>query len=64
MQSDNKSLVQSVVPIIGGFYITIGIIGFFVTGFSNFVEDGNDKLVKLKVIIPVKSLKFGRVQGQ
>jgi len=49
MQSDNKSLVQSVVPIIGGFYIAIGIIGFFVTGFSNFVEDGNDKLVGFQI---------------
>jgi hypothetical protein len=49
MQSDNKSLVQSVVPIIGGFYIAIGIIGFFVTGFGDFVQDTPDKLVGFSV---------------
>jgi hypothetical protein len=43
MQQD-KSLVQRVVPIIGAFYVLIGIVGFFVTGFSNFVQDTPDKL--------------------
>jgi hypothetical protein len=31
-------------PIIGLFYVIIGIIGFTITGFSNFVENTNDDL--------------------
>jgi Domain of unknown function (DUF4383) len=45
MSAGDKSLVQKVVPIIGAFYVLIGIVGFFVTGFSNFVQDTPDKLV-------------------
>jgi hypothetical protein len=45
MSAGDKSLVQRVVPIIGAFYVLIGIVGFFVTGFSNFVQDTPDKLV-------------------
>ena len=45
MSSGNKSLVQTVAPIIGGFYVLIGIVGFFVTGFSNFTQQTGDKLV-------------------
>ena len=45
----DKSLAQRVVPIIGAFYVTIGIIGFFVTGFSNFVQDTPDKLVGFSI---------------
>jgi hypothetical protein len=45
MSSGNKSLVQTVVPIIGAFYVLIGIVGFFITGFTNFVQNTDDKLV-------------------
>ncbi len=45
MSSGNKSLVQSIVPIIGAFYVLIGVVGFFVTGFSSFVENTNDSLL-------------------
>lgn len=44
-----KSLVQTVVPIIGAFYVLIGIAGFFVTGFTDFVQDTPDKLVGFSV---------------
>ncbi|MEA2155978.1 MAG: hypothetical protein QOE11_2118 [Solirubrobacteraceae bacterium] len=47
--SGNKSLVQTIVPIIGAFYVTIGIIGFFVTGFSNFVQNTDDKLIGFSI---------------
>ena len=43
--TEEKSLVQRVVPIIGGFYVAIGIIGFFVTGFTDWVQQTPDKLL-------------------
>ena len=49
MQGGSKSLVQSVVPIIGAFYVLIGVVGFFITGFSNFVQDTNDELVGFSI---------------
>jgi ABC-type transport system involved in multi-copper enzyme maturation permease subunit len=49
MSSGNKSLVQTVVPIIGAFYVLIGVIGFFVTGFSNFVQNTDDKLIGFSI---------------
>ena len=49
MSSGNKSLVQTVVPIIGAFYVLIGIVGFFVTGFTNFVQNTDDKLLGFSV---------------
>jgi ABC-type transport system involved in multi-copper enzyme maturation permease subunit len=49
MSSGNKSLVQTFVPIIGAFYVLIGVIGFFITGFSNFVENTNDKLIGFSI---------------
>ncbi len=45
MSSGNKSLVQTVVPIVGAFYVLIGVIGFFITGFGNFVQNTNDSLL-------------------
>ena len=32
----NTSLAQKVMPIVGAFYVLIGIVGFFVTGFDGF----------------------------
>jgi hypothetical protein len=49
MSSGNKSLVQTVVPIIGAFYVLIGIVGFFVTGFTNFVQNTDDKLIGFSI---------------
>ncbi len=43
------SLAQRVGPIIGGFYVVIGIIGFFVTGFDNFVQNTPDELLGFSV---------------
>ena len=40
----NTSLAQKVMPIIGLFYVVIGIIGFTITGFDNFVQNTPDEL--------------------
>jgi uncharacterized protein DUF4383 len=39
------SLVKRVAPFFGALYITIGIVGFFVTGFGNFVQNTDDTLI-------------------
>jgi Domain of unknown function (DUF4383) len=39
------SLAQKVMPIIGAFYVAIGVIGFFITGFSNFIQNTGDALI-------------------
>ncbi len=49
MSSGNKSLVQTVVPIIGLFYVVIGFVGFFVTGFGNFFQQTDDALIGFSV---------------
>jgi ABC-type transport system involved in multi-copper enzyme maturation permease subunit len=49
MQSGDKSVVQTIVPVIGAFYVLIGIIGFFITGFSNFVQNTDDKLIGFSI---------------
>jgi hypothetical protein len=36
-------------PIIGLFYVVIGVIGFFVTGFSNFVQNTGDELIGFSI---------------
>jgi uncharacterized protein DUF4383 len=41
----NLSLAQRVMPIIGAFYVLIGVIGFFITGFGNFVQNTGDALI-------------------
>lgn len=41
----SKSLAQTLGPVFGLFYVAIGIIGFFVTGFDNFTQNTPDKLV-------------------
>ena len=43
------SLAQRVGPIIGGFYVAIGVIGFFVTGFDNFLQNTSESLVGFSV---------------
>jgi Domain of unknown function (DUF4383) len=39
------SLVQRAAPFFGLLYVTIGIVGFFVTGFANFVQNTGDTLI-------------------
>ena len=41
----NSSLAQRVMPIIGAFYVLIGIVGFFITGFGNFIQNTDDALL-------------------
>jgi hypothetical protein len=43
MQRD--SLVQRVAPFFGALYVTIGVVGFFVTGFGNFLQNTGDTLI-------------------
>jgi hypothetical protein len=43
------SLAQRVMPIIGAFYVIIGIIGFFITGFSSFVQNTGDELIGFSI---------------
>lgn len=47
--SGNQSLAQRVMPVIGAFYVLIGIIGFFITGFSNFVQNTGDALIGFSI---------------
>jgi Domain of unknown function (DUF4383) len=44
-----NSLAQRVMPIIGAFYVLIGVIGFFVTGFGNFVQNTGDELLGFSI---------------
>ena len=43
------SLAQRVAPFFGLLYITIGIVGFFVTGFDNFLQNTNDSLIGFSI---------------
>jgi hypothetical protein len=43
------SLAQRVAPLFGALYVTIGIIGFFVTGFDNFVQNTNETLIGFSI---------------
>ena len=44
-----SSLAQRLAPLIGALYVTIGVIGFFVTGFGNFVQNTPDKLIGFSI---------------
>ena len=45
----NTSFAQKVMPIIGLFYVVIGIIGFTITGFGNFVQNTPDELIGFSI---------------
>ncbi len=45
----NSSLAQKVMPIIGAFYVVIGVIGFTITGFGNFVQNTDDTLIGFSI---------------
>ncbi len=40
--SEGKNLAQRLMPLFGGLYVGIGIIGFAVTGFGSFLQNTND----------------------
>ncbi len=43
------SLAQRIAPIFGAFYVVIGITGFFVTGFDNFVANTPEELLGFSI---------------
>lgn len=43
------SLAQRVGPIIGAVYVTIGIVGFIVTGFDNFLRNTPEELLGFSI---------------
>lgn len=52
----NKSLAAGASVLIGGAYVGIGIIGFFVTGFGNFLADTPDALLFGASVNPMHNL--------
>ena len=44
-----SSLAQKVMPIIGAFYVIIGLLGFTVTGFNAFLANTSDELFGFSV---------------
>ena len=52
----NKSLAAQASLAIGATYITVGVIGFFVTGFGNFLQDTGDALLFGASINPMHNL--------
>jgi hypothetical protein len=44
-----ESLAQRVGPFFGLLYVTIGILGFLVTGFDNFVQNTGDTLIGFSI---------------
>ncbi|HEV2785259.1 MAG TPA: DUF4383 domain-containing protein [Solirubrobacteraceae bacterium] len=40
-----RSLAQVVIPILGAVYVVLGLVGFGVTGFEGFTQDGPDELL-------------------
>jgi uncharacterized protein DUF4383 len=47
--SANTSLAQRVGLAVGAFYVAIGVIGFFITGFSGFTAETGDKLLGVAI---------------
>src|SRR5918997_7131587 len=43
--SANTSLAGKIGLAVGGFYVALGIVGFFVTGFSGFTQQSGDSLL-------------------
>ena len=41
----NKSLAAGASLLIGAAYVAVGFVGFFITGFSNFLADTSDTLL-------------------
>lgn len=47
--SGDQSLAQKAMPLFGAGYVAIGVIGFTITGFSNFVQNTGDKLIGFSI---------------
>jgi hypothetical protein len=47
MDLANKGFAQKWATIVGAAYLAIGVLGFLVTGFSGFIEDGNASFLGL-----------------
>jgi Domain of unknown function (DUF4383) len=47
--SANTSLAQRVGLAFGAFYVAIGVIGFFITGFSGLTAENGDKLLGIAI---------------
>ncbi len=44
-----NSLAQKVMPLFGLLYVAIGVIGYFITGFGNFVQNTDDVLIGFSI---------------
>ena len=42
---EERSLAQRLGPLFGALYVTIGVVGFFVTGFGSFLANTGDTLI-------------------
>lgn len=49
MMAADKSLVQRVGPAFGAFYVAVGVLGFFVTGFHGWVQDTSDTVLGFSI---------------
>jgi hypothetical protein len=47
--SASTSLAQRIGLLFGGFYVAIGVIGFFITGFSGLTAESGDKLLGIAI---------------
>ena len=47
--TNDKSLAHTLGPILGATYILLGIVGFFVTGFTGFTANTNETLLGLEL---------------
>lgn len=45
----NNSLAARVALVLGVFYVGIGLVGFFVTGFSDFTQNTGDSLIAFSI---------------
>ena len=45
----NRNLAQTFMPLFGAAYMTIGVIGMFITGFGNFVQNTGDELIGFSI---------------
>jgi hypothetical protein len=47
--TDDNSLVQRLGPAFGAFYVAIGVLGFFATGFHGWVQDTTDTVLGFSI---------------
>jgi hypothetical protein len=59
----DTSLAQQLGPLFGAFYVTIGVLGFFVTGFHSWVQDTPDTVLGFS-INPFANLVHGDLGQQ